>query len=149
MVGLILALFPHATLVHCRRDLRDVAISCWLTHFDNVPWTHSFAHIAANFADYQRVMQHWQRLVPDRILDIDYERLVSHQEQVSRRMIATCGLEWESGCLDFHTNRRPIRTANETLVRRPISDRSVGRHEPYRPFVPGLFDRISEIELGE
>ncbi len=36
-LGLIAALFPNATLIHCRRDFRDVAVSCWLTGFRSVP----------------------------------------------------------------------------------------------------------------
>jgi hypothetical protein len=32
-LGLIATVFPHAKIIHCRRDLRDVAISCWMTDF--------------------------------------------------------------------------------------------------------------------
>ena len=32
-LGLLAALFPRAKFIHCRRDLRDVAVSCWMTHF--------------------------------------------------------------------------------------------------------------------
>ncbi len=32
-VGLMYVLFPRARFLHCRRDLRDVAVSCWMTQF--------------------------------------------------------------------------------------------------------------------
>src|SRR5262249_7192648 len=32
-VGLMAAMFPRATFIHCRRDLRDIAVSCWMTDF--------------------------------------------------------------------------------------------------------------------
>ncbi len=32
-LGLLDILFPRATFIHCRRDLRDVAVSCWMTDF--------------------------------------------------------------------------------------------------------------------
>ena len=36
-LGLMAALFPRAKFIHCRRDLRDVALSCWMTNFDQAP----------------------------------------------------------------------------------------------------------------
>jgi tetratricopeptide (TPR) repeat protein len=37
-LGLITTLFPRAKLIHCRRDVRDVALSCWMTNFLEVRW---------------------------------------------------------------------------------------------------------------
>ena len=39
-LGLLAAMFPRAVFIHCRRDLRDVALSCWTTDFrpENIPW---------------------------------------------------------------------------------------------------------------
>lgn len=37
-LGLMAAMFPNAVLIHCRRDLRDVAVSCWMTNFRSIPW---------------------------------------------------------------------------------------------------------------
>ena len=63
-LGLISVLFPRARLVHCRRDLRDVALSCWMTDFGSVSWACNPDHIAAHFADYRRLMDHWQEVCP-------------------------------------------------------------------------------------
>ena len=45
-LGLLATLFPRAKLIHCRRDLRDVAVSCWMTHFQDVRWANDLEHIA-------------------------------------------------------------------------------------------------------
>ena len=37
-LGWIATLFPQAILIYCRRDLRDVACSCWMTHLAHVRW---------------------------------------------------------------------------------------------------------------
>src|SRR5262249_31572431 len=35
-LGFLSILFPKATFIHCRRDLRDVAVSCWMTDFRSI-----------------------------------------------------------------------------------------------------------------
>ena len=45
-LGLLAALFPRATFIHCRRDLRDVAVSCWMTDFRSIRWANDSDHIA-------------------------------------------------------------------------------------------------------
>ena len=59
-LGLLAALFPRATFIHCRRDLRDVAVSCWMTDFRSIRWANDPEHIAARFRQYRRLMDHWQ-----------------------------------------------------------------------------------------
>ena len=48
-LGLLAVLFPRAKFIHCRRDLRDVAVSCWMTPFRKVRWANDQAHIASHF----------------------------------------------------------------------------------------------------
>ena len=76
-------------------------------------------------------MAHWERVYPGTIHHLDYERLVSEQEEVSRDLIDHCGLEWEPGSLAFHDTERPVRTASRVQVRRPIYRDSVGRWRNY------------------
>ena len=66
-LGLIAALFPSATLIYCRRDFRDIAVSCWLTGFRSIRWTNATEHIASRFHQHVRMMNHWQSVLPGRI----------------------------------------------------------------------------------
>src|SRR5262249_6563632 len=75
-LGLITILFPRAVLIHCRRDLRDVALSCWSTNFRDIRWANHVDHIAGRFAGYQRLMRHWRSVLPAAIHDVDYEQTV-------------------------------------------------------------------------
>jgi tetratricopeptide (TPR) repeat protein len=141
-LGLIATLFPRAKLIHCRRDLRDVAVSCWITNFRQIRWAFDLDHIASRFREYRRLMEHWGRVLPVPVLEVDYEETVADLEAVARRLVAWCGLEWEPGCLVFHETRRPVRTASVTQVRQPIYKRSVARWKNYEPALGALFARM-------
>lgn len=141
-VGFLAALFPQATFIHCRRDLRDVALSCWMTDFDIVPWANDAQHIATRFRQYLRMMDHWRKVVPVPIHEVVYEETVSDLEGVAHRLIAACGLDWEPACLEYYRTQRPIRTASANQVRQPIYDSSVGRWKNYERELSDLFESL-------
>jgi tetratricopeptide (TPR) repeat protein len=141
-LGLIAVLFPRARLIHSRRDLRDVAVSCWMTNFRQIRWACDPEHIARRIGDYQRLMEHWRRVLPVPMLEVDYEETVADLEGVSRRMVAWSGLEWEPACLSFHTTARPVRTASLSQVRQPIYSRSVQRWKHYETELITLFSQL-------
>jgi tetratricopeptide (TPR) repeat protein len=144
-LGLLALLFPRATFLHCRRDLRDIAVSCWMTDFRSIRWANDFEDIAGRFRQYRRVMAHWQQVLPVKMLDVGYESVVEEPEEWARRMVAWCGLEWEPACLRFHESRRPVRTASVTQVRQPIYKRSVARWRNYEPDLSPLFALLAQI----
>ncbi len=137
-LGFLAALFPGASFIHCRRDLRDVAVSCWMTDFRSIRWANDVEHIATRFRQYRRVMEHWSKVLPVPILEVDYEETVADLEQVARRLVDWCGLQWEPACLLFHETERPIRTASVTQVRQPIYKQSVARWKNYETTLAGL-----------
>jgi tetratricopeptide (TPR) repeat protein len=141
-LGLIALMFPRATLIHVRRDVRDVAVSCWMTQFGNIRWAHDQEDLARHIRDYRRVMAHWHTVLSRTVHEVCYERLVEDFEPEARRLVAACGLDWEPTCLDFHKTSRPIRTASVTQVREPLYRRALGRWKAYEPYLKSLFDRI-------
>jgi len=138
-LGLLAALFPRAKFIHCRRDLRDVAMSCWMTHFERLPWANDPEHIAARIRQYQRLMDHWQKVLPAAMLEIQYEETVADLPGVARRLLAWCGLDWEPACLAFHESKKPVRTASAVQVRQPIHANSVARWRHYERELGPLF----------
>ena len=145
-LGLLAVLFPRARIIHCRRDLRDVAVSCWMTHFRHIRWAADHEHIAARFADYRRIMGHWRRGLPAPVLEVDYEETVADLEGVARRLVSWCGLEWDPACLAFHETARPVRTASVTQVRQPVYSRSVARWKHYEAHLAPLMDRLDLLD---
>jgi len=145
-LGLIAVLFPRAKVIHCRRDLRDVAVSCWMNNFRHIRWACDPEHIAERFRAYQRMMEHWRRVLPVPLLEIDYEETVADLEGVARRLVDWCELEWEPACLSFHTTARPVRTASLSQVRQPIYTRSVQRWKHYEAELVSLFERLPGVK---
>jgi tetratricopeptide (TPR) repeat protein len=145
MLGLIAMLWPEARVIVCRRDLRDIALSCWQTPFSTNPWTNQWEHIARRFADHQRLLAHWNRAKPVAWLDVSYEELVRDVEGHARRMIAFLGLEWEPGCLEFHKTQRVVRTASQVQVREPIHTHSVGRWQRYESTLQPLIEAFKRF----
>ncbi|HZY86001.1 MAG TPA: tetratricopeptide repeat protein, partial [Gemmataceae bacterium] len=141
-LGWLAVLFPRARFIHCRRDVRDVAVSCWMTNFRHIRWAADPDHLAARFAEYRRLVGHWRAALPVRLLEVDYEETVADPEGVARRLVAWCGLEWEPACLDFHRTARPVRTASVAQVREPVYTRSVARWKHYEPALAPLFRRL-------
>jgi Flp pilus assembly protein TadD len=128
-LGLVQLGLPRAAVVHCRRDPRDVGLSCFATRFsEGQAFTHDLAEFARYWRAYDRLMDHWRAVLPPgRLLEVPYEGLAADLEPWARRLIAHCGLEWDDACLRFHEAERTVRTASLVQVRRPIHASSVGR----------------------
>jgi len=143
-LGLLAAMFPDAVFVHCRRDLRDVAVSCWMTDFRSLRWANHPEHIAGRFRQYLRLMDHWRRVLPAQIHDVSYEETVTDLESVARRLVAACGLDWDPACLTFHSTQRPIRTASVVQVRQPVYTKSVERWKNYENHLANLLTALPQ-----
>jgi len=148
-LGLLAILFPNATFIHSRRDLRDVAVSCWITHFRSMRWTNDHQHLVHRFQQYLRLMDHWRTVLPAPIHEVDYEDTVDDLEAVARRLVAACGLDWESACLDFHQTKRPVNTSSLAQVRQPIYKNSVARWKNYEHELGDLFSALAELTSGK
>jgi tetratricopeptide (TPR) repeat protein len=141
-LGLIALLFPRAKVIICRRDPRDIAVSCWQTGFRTCPWNNNSDHIARRLADYQRMVAHWEHVKPLPCLELPYEDLVADLERHTRLLIDFVGLDWDPSCLEFHSNPRVVRTPSLAQVRQPIHSRSAGRWRNYEPYLQPLFQAL-------
>jgi hypothetical protein len=138
MLGLMATLLPRARIIHLRREVRDVGLSCWMTYFRHIRWSFDLDHIGSRIRDYLRLVDHWRQVLPVPLLEIDYEDLVADTEATARQMVQWCGLEWDPACLAFHQTRRVVRTASMVQVRQPVYRRSVGRWKKYEMFLGNL-----------
>jgi hypothetical protein len=90
-------------------------------------------------------MEHWRKVLPVPLLEVDYEQTVADLEGVARKLVAWCGLAWEPACLEFHLAKRPVRTASAVQVRRPVFRTSLGRWKHYEPLLASLFARLERV----
>jgi hypothetical protein len=142
-LGVIAALWPGATIIACRRDPRDVAVSCWTTAFEQVHWANDLRTIARQIIRHDRLMAHWKVVLPIPIIEVVYEEMVADFEPQARRMVEALGLTWDPACLEFHATKRPVQTASLLQVRRPIYSSSVGRWRSYESALTPLFETFA------
>jgi Flp pilus assembly protein TadD len=139
-LGLITALFPRARIIHCRRDPRDIAVSCYFIKFHRpISFACNLFELGAYLRHYQVLMAHWRRVLPQPMLEIQYEDLVTDPERHVRRIIDFCGLPWDEACLNFYSSERKVRTASVNQVRRPMYVSSIGRWRLYGKHLAPLY----------
>lgn len=147
-LGPIALSLPQAKLIHCVRDPVDTCLSCYKRLFSHRhPYSYDLAELGGFYTLYQRLMAHWQKVFPDRIVDVVYEDLVADPEGETRRLIAACGLDWDAACLAFHETERPVLT-NPEGVRRPIYGDAVARWRHYEAHLAPLLDALNETTDG-
>ena len=143
-LGFIALLYPKARVIHCRRDARDVGLSCYAQNFSHRPaFAYDLGDIGFYIREYERLMAHWQAVAPVAVLDIDYQTLIAEQESESRALVEFCGLAWDDACLAFHKSGRAVRTASSWQVRQPIYKSSAGRWQNYEPHLGPLIDALA------
>ena len=132
-LGLVAMVSPGARVIHCVRDPVDTCLSCFFQHFGGPHYAFStqLESLASFYRQYDRLMKHWQEVLPLEIMTVRYEDLVADAENVSRRMLDFLGMDWAPQVLRFHENRRTVKTASYAQVRRPLYSTSVGRSERY------------------
>lgn len=148
-LGQIAVLFPRARIVVCRRDPRDVCLSCFFQFFsdDTMTWTNDLTDCGFRAREIDRLMDHWRKVLPIPILEIQYETLVGNLERESRRLIDFLGLEWDPACLAFHETERTVLTASYWQVRQPLYASSVGRWRHYQHHLGPLLRELGGSAL--
>jgi tetratricopeptide (TPR) repeat protein len=131
-VGLIHRLFPKAIIIHTTRNPLDTCVSCYSNSFTaNHAYTSDLSDLAGVYKQYQRVMEHWNTLLPNRIYEVSYESLVEDLEGTVRGVLEHIDVKFDPACLEFYNVRRIAVTPSADQVRRPIYSSSVGRHKHF------------------
>ena len=138
--GLIHLALPRATIIHCRRNPIDTALSIHQTHFNPLlAFPTGGRDLVAYISSYRRLTDHWRRVLPpDRFVEIEYEALAHAPEPHIRRLVAACGLAWNDACLHPERNRRIVRTPSKWQARQPIHRDAVERWRRYEPWLGPL-----------
>lgn len=120
-IGLIQLMLPNAKIIDARRH----PLSCCFSGFkqlfaDGQEFTYGLEQVGEYYRDYVRLMDHWDQVLPGRVLRVHYESVVDDLEGQVRRILDYCGLPFEQACIDFHKTERAVRTPSAEQVRRPI-----------------------------
>jgi len=135
-VGMIHLILPNAKIIDARRH----SLACCFSGFKQLfasgqNFTYSMEEISRYYRDYVELMEHWDKVLPGRVLRMNYEDVVADIETEVHRLLDHCGLPFESACLEFHKTERAVRTASSEQVRQPLYSGAV---EQWRNFEPWL-----------
>ena len=120
-VGFIKAILPNAKIIDARRHPMDSCVGCFKQHFaKGQTFTYDLFELGEFYLEYERMMTHWDAVLPGQVLHVEYENVVSDLETQVRRLLEFCGLEFEQSCVNFHETKRAVRTASSEQVRQPI-----------------------------
>lgn len=135
-IALINLILPNAKIIDARRHPMACCFSGFKQHFaEGQEFTYGLENIGTYYKDYVALMDHWDQVLPGKILRVQYEDVVGDTETQVRRVLDYLGLPFETGCLEFHKNKRSVRTASSEQVRQPIFKSGL---EQWRNFEPWL-----------
>ena len=140
MIGLIKIALPNAKIIHCVRDAKDTCLSIYKQNFTtgNYRFAYDLKAVAQFHKQYQRLMGHWQQLLPGEIYDVSYEALTHEPAVEIRKLLEACDLEWQEDCLSFDKSAGVVKTASAFQARQPMYTSSVKLWEKYQEFLQPL-----------
>jgi len=120
-VGFIHLILPNARIIDARRE----ALACCFGNFKQLfvsghEFTYDLADMGRYYRNYVELMDHWDRVLPGKVLRVRHDEVVNDLEGSVRRMLEFLGLDFEPACLEFHKSARGVRTLSSEQVRRPI-----------------------------
>ena len=138
-IGLIHLILPNARIIDARRQPMATGFSAFKQLFAaGQEFTYSLDDLGHYYRDYVNLMEHWNRVLPGRVLHVDYENVIDDLEGQTRRLLDYCGLPFEAACLSYHRNRRAVRTASSEQVRQPIYRNAVAQWKRFEAYLEPL-----------
>ena len=135
-LGHIARALPGARFVALRRHPLDTVVASFrqlfATSMPYYEYAYDLGDAARYWLAYGALIEHWQKVLPGRLVELGYESLVNEPERTLRAVLDHCGLPWEAACLEFNRNPEAVATASAVQVRQPIYASSVGRWRRYQ-----------------
>ena len=138
-VGFIRLILPNARIVDARRNPMACGFSNFRQNYaTGVTFSYSLETIGRFYADYLRLMNHFDRVQPGKVHHVINERLIDDPEGETRKLLDYVGVPFDPACLEFHRNKRAVHSASSEQVRRPINRDGVDYWRRYEPWLGPL-----------
>ena len=145
-IALIQLILPNAKIIDARRDAMDCCFSNFKQLYANGhPFAYNLDDIGRYYRSYASLMDHWNQVLPGRVLCVRHEDVLADLEGSVRRILDYCGLPFEPACVEFHRTERRVHTASAEQVRRPINRDGVDQWRPYEPWLGPLKDALGSL----
>ena len=145
-IGYIKLILPDSKIIHCSRNPKDNCLSIFKNFFrgQKLTFAYDFNEIIQYYNLYKDLMNHWYNLLPDFIFEVKYENLIKNTKTEIKNLLDYCNLKWEESCLDFHKNKRPIKTASDYQARSKIYSKSIDSWKNYDEYLNNFFDKLND-----
>ena len=144
-IGLIKTLLPNAKIVDVRRNPMASGWSLYRQFFaDSYLFSYDLESIGKYYTDYVELMTHWHTVLPEQILTIQYEDLVTDLPASLDTLLNYCGLNFEEACLRFHLNSRAVATPSSEQVRQPLYTSALEHWKNYDEFLSPLKQALED-----
>lgn len=142
-IGLINLILPNAKIIDARRHPMACCFSGFKQHFaEGQEFTYGLKQIGQYYRDYVRLMDHWDEVLPGKILPVQYENIVADTETQVRRILDYLELPFEKSCLEFHKTKRSVRTPSSEQVRQPIFKSGLEQWRNFEPWLDPLKEAL-------
>ena len=142
-IGFLKIFFPNCKIIHCTRDPKDNCLSIFKNAFGSaeMEWSHSQKDIGEYYNLYLKIMNYWEKKLPEFIYEAKYESMIANSEDEIRKLINFCDLEWDLDCLNFHKKKKTsIQTVSVAQARQPIYNSSVNSSSEYSEYLKEMND---------
>ncbi len=137
--GLIHLILPNAKIIDARRHPMAGCFACYKQLFANgQTFTYDLGHVGHYYRNYINVMDHWDEVLPGKVLHVQYEDMVADSETQIRRVLDYCNLPFEEQCLRFYETDRAVRTPSSEQVRQPIFQEGLEQWRNYETHLDPL-----------
>lgn len=144
-LGLIRLILPNARIVDVRRDPMACCFSNWKQLYARgLEHSNALDTMGRYYADYVRLLRHFDAVQPNMVHRVIYDDLVDDLEGGVRALLEYLGVPFDPACLDFHANKRAVRTISASQVRKPINRGGIGKWEPYDEWLGPLRDGLGD-----
>lgn len=145
-VGFIRLILPNAKIIDARRHPLSCCFSNFKQHFARgQAFTYGLKDLGKYYADYVRLMAHFDAALPGAVHRVIYERMVEDTETQIRALLAACELPFEEACLRFYETDRAIRTPSSEQVRRPIFREGAENWQAFEPYLGPLAAALGDV----
>ena len=142
-IGLIHLILPNAKIIDARRYPLDCCFSMFKQLFaQGQEFTYGLAEAGSYYNSYVKLMDHWDEVLPDKILRVNNEDVIDDLEGQVKRMLDFLELPFEESCITFYETDRSVRTASSEQVRKPVNRSGQGRWKPYAKNLGALVESI-------
>ena len=144
-IGLIHLIMPNAKIIDARRYPLDCCFSMFKQLFaQGQEFSYGLAEAGSYYNSYIKLMDHWDKVLPNKILRVNNEDVIDDLEGQVKRMLDYLGLPFEEECISFHKTNRSVRTASSEQVRKPVNKDGMGRWKPYAKNLKPLLDSLDK-----